>query len=122
MKVNIIIPIGGIGERFKKEGYLFPKPLIKILGKEVIFWLIDNLNHELIDSIIIPYNNELLQYNFEDQLRKKYPKLQFLFFILEKQTEGAAETLLKQIEYLEYNNNSQYLLNLKSYFFQLYLL
>jgi capsule biosynthesis phosphatase len=109
MKVNIIIPIGGIGERFKKEGYLFPKPLIKILGKEVIFWLIDNLNHELIDNIIIPYNNELLQYNFEDTLRKKYPKLQFLFFILEKQTEGAAETLLKQIEYLEDNNHEEIL-------------
>jgi NDP-sugar pyrophosphorylase family protein len=30
--MNIIIPIGGIGERFKKESYNQPKPLIKILG------------------------------------------------------------------------------------------
>ena len=109
--MNIIIPIGGIGERFKKEGYLFPKPLIKILGKEVIFWLIDNLNHQLIEHILIPYNNELAQYNFEDLLKKKYPKLNFIFHILEKQTEGAAETLLRQIEYLEKTGKNTLLKN-----------
>jgi capsule biosynthesis phosphatase len=109
MNVNSIIPLGGIGERFKKEGYLFPKPLIKILGKEIIFWLIDNLNHQLIKHILIPYNNELVQYNFEDLLKKKYPKLQFIFYILDKQTEGPAETLLKQIEYLENSNHKEIL-------------
>ena len=30
--MNIIIPLGGKGERFQKEGYLDPKPLIKVLN------------------------------------------------------------------------------------------
>ena len=34
--MNIVIPIGGIGQRFKDEGYLYPKPLINILGKPMI--------------------------------------------------------------------------------------
>jgi len=28
--INIIIPMGGIGSRFRNEGYRFPKPLINI--------------------------------------------------------------------------------------------
>ena len=42
--MNIIIPLGGKGERFCKEGYSMPKPLIKIMNKEMIFWVLDNLN------------------------------------------------------------------------------
>ena len=35
--MNIIIPLGGKGERFKNEGYKLPKPLIKIFDKEIIY-------------------------------------------------------------------------------------
>ena len=35
--MNIIIPLGGKGERFKNE-YRLPKPLIKIFDKEMIFY------------------------------------------------------------------------------------
>ena len=40
----IIIPLGGIGSRFKKNGYNKPKALIKIFGKPILFWLIESLN------------------------------------------------------------------------------
>ena len=42
--MNIIIPLGGKGERFIKEGFFQPKPLIKILNKEMILYVLDNLN------------------------------------------------------------------------------
>ena len=32
----ILIPLGGTGERFKKEGYKVPKALIKVDNKEII--------------------------------------------------------------------------------------
>jgi GTP:adenosylcobinamide-phosphate guanylyltransferase len=57
--MNIIIPIGGIGERFNKEGYFYPKPLINFLGKPLIFWLIDNLNLKENTEIHIPYNQTI---------------------------------------------------------------
>jgi hypothetical protein len=31
--MNIIIPLGGFGKRFKNDGYTTPKPLINIFGK-----------------------------------------------------------------------------------------
>ena len=40
----ILIPIGGVGKRFKEKGYELPKSLINVCGKSIIFHLLDNLN------------------------------------------------------------------------------
>ena len=89
----IIIPIGGIGQRFKKNGYKKPKALINIYGKPIISYLLDNLNISSIDYIFIPYNKEYKNYRFEDFLNKHYPHINFKFFCLENNTRGAAETI-----------------------------
>ena len=34
--MNVMIPLGGIGSRFQKEGYKYPKPFVRVLGKEMI--------------------------------------------------------------------------------------
>ncbi len=104
--MNIIIPLGGLGSRFKNSGYLLPKPLINVLGKPIIFYLLDNLNFTSINNIIIPYNNELSKYNFEDRLKKQYPNLNFLFLELDKNTDGAAETILYTLTKLNINEGS----------------
>jgi capsule biosynthesis phosphatase len=89
----IIIPIGGIGKRFKEKGYKKPKALINIFGKPIISYLLDNLNTDNIDYIFIPYNKEYKKFRFEDVLTKKYPNIMFKFFCLENNTRGAAETI-----------------------------
>jgi len=89
----IIIPIGGIGQRFKEKGYKKPKALIDVCGKPIISYLLDNLNTDSIDYIFIPYNKEYKKYIFEDFLIKQYPKITFKFFCLENNTRGAAETI-----------------------------
>ena len=61
----LLIPLGGLGIRFKNEGYKKPKPLIKANGKPIIFWLLDNLNIKN-ELIYIPYNIELEKFNFEN--------------------------------------------------------
>ena len=40
----IIIPLGGTGQRFKMNGYKEPKALIKVFGKPILYYLLDNLN------------------------------------------------------------------------------
>lgn len=89
----IIIPIGGIGQRFKENGYKTPKALINVYGKSIISYLLDNLNTDNIDYIFIPYNKEYKNYRLEDLLIKNYPKIKFKFLCLEKNTRGAAETI-----------------------------
>jgi len=88
--MNIIIPIGGKGERFSNCGYKEPKPLIHILGKPMIYYLFDNLNLTPEDKVFIIY------YNIDDDIfnqiiNEKYP---FIHLIkIQFQTKGAAETL-----------------------------
>jgi capsule biosynthesis phosphatase len=89
----IIIPIGGIGERFKEHGYKKPKALIHIYGKPIISYVLDNLQTAQIDYIFIPYNKEYQNYRFEDYLIVTYPHIKFRFVCLDNNTRGAAETI-----------------------------
>jgi len=43
-KVNIVIPMAGLGSRFAQSGYKKPKPLIDLFDKTMIENVIDNLN------------------------------------------------------------------------------
>jgi NDP-sugar pyrophosphorylase family protein len=40
-EMQIVIPMSGFGERFRKAGYDVPKPLIEIDGKPIIAHVID---------------------------------------------------------------------------------
>ena len=87
----IVIPLGGIGQRFQDYGYIDPKPLIKVHGKELILRLIDSLKVNKEDRIYIIYNNELKFYNFEDKILFKEKNINFLK--LNSKTKGPAETV-----------------------------
>jgi len=89
--MNIIIPIGGKGERFKNKGYLNSKPLIDIFEKPMIFYVLDNLNIKKHDKIYIIYNTILEKENFLQIIKNKYPLI--VFIPLKKDTKGAAETI-----------------------------
>jgi capsule biosynthesis phosphatase len=92
--MNIIIPIGGLGQRFKDEGYLMPKPLISVLGKTMIYRVIDNLKLNDEDTIYIVYNSQLKEFNFENLVRFYFPKKNIKFISLDHVTKGASETIL----------------------------
>ena len=98
--MNILIPLGGIGKRFSDYGYHMPKPLIKVLGKEIIFWLLDSLDVSDEDSIYIPYNECLEYYNFSEIINSKYPKIKLTPI---PDTKGASETILKGLDYFNIN-------------------
>ena len=90
----IIIPLGGRGERFKKLGYKQPKALIRVFGKPILFWLLDSIKDNIENThIIIPYNNEYVNFRLESLLKKTYPMINFHLLCLSKDTEGAAETI-----------------------------
>ena len=39
--MQIVIPMSGFGERFRRAGYSIPKPLIEVEGKPIIAHVID---------------------------------------------------------------------------------
>jgi capsule biosynthesis phosphatase len=92
--MNIIIPIGGVGKRFKDEGFSSPKPLINVLGVPMIFKVLESLKLDKEDKVHIVYNSELKSYNFESLLIREFHNLNFNFVSLKNSTKGAAETVL----------------------------
>lgn len=99
--MKIIIPIGGVGQRFKDEGFEYPKPLINVLGKPMIFHLIEKLDLSDDDEIHIIYNNFLRDYNFESIINFKFPEKKIKFHCLEKQTRGPSETVLHGLNQID---------------------
>jgi dTDP-glucose pyrophosphorylase len=92
--MNIIIPIGGSGQRFVNEGYKKPKPLIRALGKPIIFWNLEHLMPGKDDVIFIIYREEFQRYDFENQIKRNFRNFTFKFIAIRNDTRGAAETVL----------------------------
>ena len=109
--MNVIIPIGGTGQRFKEENYYLPKPLINVLGKPMIYRVINSLKLNTDDNIIIIYNNQLKDFNFESLINFYFPNKNIKFITLNHLTKGAAETVLIGLNEMSLKElNNEYLL------------
>ncbi len=112
--MNIVIPLNGEGTRFSTVGYSDPKPLVRVMDREIIFWLLDAL---LLDNdafaeddinIIIAYNASLHAHNFVDRVEKRYNKRsssssstsKLRFLPINFDTCGAAETIALALQSL----------------------
>lgn len=93
--INVVIPMAGQGSRFKQEGYTVPKPLINILGRPMISWVIGNLHFKKGDKLFIGYlKDQEATYNFEQIIHHEFPAVNKQFIQLKQPTTGAAATLL----------------------------
>ena len=101
--MNVIIPIGGIGERFKKSNYTEPKPLVKLYGKEIITYLLECINYTLVKNIVIVYHHELLDWNFEEFIKNIVP-INIIMKILDKDTKGCTETLFHALHLIPFED------------------
>jgi len=100
-EMNILIPMAGLGSRFEKAGFTFPKPLIEIHGKPMIQWVIDSLKINA-KFIFIVQSQHQQKFNIKSLLKYLYPNSK----IIETNglTEGAACTSLLATEFIDNNN------------------
>ena len=96
--MNIIIPLGGKGERFSKNGFIKPKPLINIFDKCMIDYLLENLKISNNDKIFIIYNEKLDEFGFEEYIKNKYSLIKLIKLV--NDTKGAVETLSIGIDHI----------------------
>tara|TARA_B100000214_G_C23915228_1_gene603328 strand:- start:368 stop:1078 length:711 start_codon:yes stop_codon:yes gene_type:complete len=90
--MNILIPMAGLGSRFLKEGYTFPKPLIDVDGKPMIQCVIENLDFDA--SYIFLVRKEHLE-NYEiESLLNVVTNGRSKVVVVDNVTEGAACTAL----------------------------
>jgi len=96
--VEIVIPMAGLGTRFQEAGYLDPKPFIKIHGKPMIQWVIENLKskHYRTHFSFIVNRLHLERYQFDERLSQLAPGSNIV--AIPGKTEGAACTVLLAME------------------------
>lgn len=104
--MKIVIPMAGLGSRFSKVGYSFPKPLIDVEGVPMIQRVVDNLNHFDADFIFLVSQEHLNQYNVESLLTT-ITNGRCDIIPVKEHTEGAACTVLLAKDYI---NSSEELL------------
>jgi HAD superfamily hydrolase (TIGR01509 family) len=102
----ILIPLNGIGDRFKINGFKEPKGLILVENKPIIYWLLDNIIYDNIDYVYIIYNVEYENYNFESNIINRYTNVIFKFLKLTFQTSGALETVLYALNNINDDNDN----------------
>ncbi len=100
--IEIVIPMAGMGQRFKAAGYENPKPFIDVMGKPMIEWVIDNVKPKLFKShfTFICHEEHLKSFPVEQMLRSKLPDASIV--TVKNTTEGAACTVLLAIEHLKH--------------------
>ena len=92
--LNIVIPMGGVGSRFKRDGYKMPKPLVNIFARPIIFWLIENLRIRNGDILFLAVQIGVEEeYGVVQRIRDEFPEITTKVTLLDGLTRGCAETL-----------------------------
>lgn len=84
-----LIPLAGAGSRFSKEGYIDPKPLIKVSGKPMIIQAANYLP-KCEKNIFVCLDEHLNKYPLKEEIRKVYSDSKIVK--LDKITQGQACT------------------------------
>ena len=90
--MNIIIPLCGKGERFKKIGI---KPFIPVYGKPILYYLLDKIYDKTDDKITIIVNENIPK-KYIHQISRDYKNINIID--IGGQTRGALESIINGIE------------------------
>lgn len=91
--LQVLMPMGGLGSRFTKEGYTIPKPLIEVDGKPMFMRALDSFKEvNNIQHIFVIREEHDEKYDLANQIKKQLPHAKIA--VLDHDTGGAVETCL----------------------------
>jgi len=93
MRSVVVVPIAGLGSRFPREKWLFPKPLIRIDHRSIIEWTMDCIDLADCDLVFIVREADIKDFSIDSFLKKKFGEHVNIISISES-TRGAVETCM----------------------------
>ncbi|CAK0873353.1 unnamed protein product, partial [Prorocentrum cordatum] len=91
----IVIPMVGLGNAFAQAGFRYPKPLVNIVGRPVLLWLLDRLRPSPKDLVLLAVPAVMeRQHGVSKIVSREYPSLSMRVVILPFETRGWVETIL----------------------------
>lgn len=100
-RVNVVIPAAGQGKRFAEVGFQHPKPLIDVLGRPMIGWVLGNFR-DVGRPIVILQKSAIDRYRADEIVRHCDASAEIIG--IDGLTEGAACTVLKARDLINNSN------------------
>jgi len=125
IKPIFVIPMAGKGQRFKDEGILEPKFLVKTKGRTLFEWSLESLPLDIARKMIfICLHEHEKKYNVRNFIKKimekKFPRLNYEIVFLDKTTKGQVETVLHTKKHIN-NNSTLVIYNIDTHFLSTHL-
>lgn len=99
--IQVLMPMGGLGQRFRNEGYELPKPLIEVQGMPMFMRAIKSFDaYSGPKSFLFVVRQDAEdEYKLATQIQSILPEAKIAY--LKQDTRGAVETCLIAREYIE---------------------
>ena len=111
--IQIVIPMAGLGSRFKSEGYSVPKPLLPIHGQEMYKVVLANLFSKDVSRVVLITPREFELSPLASRLTESLG-IEVIVVEVDSVTKGAAMSVLLARDFLDENapvvtaNSDQY--------------
>ena len=98
MKTHLIMPMGGAGSRFFKNGYMLPKPLIELEGKPFFYWATRSIEKfvDIQDITYVILQDHVDRFSLDILIKKYYPEARII--IIPEVTPGPVFTCLEGLK------------------------
>lgn len=75
MKPHLILPMGGAGSRFYRNGYAMPKPLIEIAGMPFFFWATKSIEKfvDISDLMFVTLREHIEKFCIDIEIKHYFP-------------------------------------------------
>lgn len=97
-KLHLIMPMGGRGYRFFKDGYSMPKPLIELEGKPFFYWAVQSVKKfvDLEDLRFVVLQEHIDQFNIDKVILEYYPDA--IITVIPEVLPGAVLTCMEGVK------------------------
>merc|ERR1740123_250492 len=89
----------GLGESFAEAGFRMPKPLVNVVGRPVVLWLLDHLRVNPQDLVYLAVPSLLeRQHGIGRLSSREFPTLNFQVVEFPFETRGWVETIFSVVQ------------------------
>ena len=96
--MKAVIPLAGKGTRLRPHTYHIPKPLLRVAGKPVLAYLLDDLRRIGVDEVVFIVGH--LRETVETWIKSEYPDLSG-HYVLQEVQDGTAGAIALAEPYIE---------------------
>lgn len=94
---HLVMPMGGKGSRFNKEGFEVPKPLIEINGKPLFYWATRSITKFLeVDLTFVVLREHIENFNIDKKIKEYFPAAKIE--VINEVLNGAVLTCLEGVK------------------------